>query len=137
MTAASPKAKRQAVARKEDREATRIASWQWGALTRRQALKAGLRAHQVAYRVKTGQWREVAQGVYVVAGAPARWEQEAMIACLAGPDGTVASHLTAAALSVSVPSRPCPRWPSRPTPADDSGVPRCSGDTCGRERRAT
>ena len=91
-------AKRQTVARKADREATRIASRQWGALTRRQALKAGLRAHQVAYRMKTGQWREVAQGVYVVAGAPARWEQEAMIACLAGPDGTVASHLTAAAL---------------------------------------
>jgi hypothetical protein len=93
MTAANPK-----VTRRADREATRIAARQWGALTRRQALKAGLKPHQIAYRVKTGQWREVAQGVYVVAGAPAHWEQTAMIACLAGPEGTVASHLTAAAL---------------------------------------
>jgi hypothetical protein len=53
---------------------------------------------QIVYRLRTGQWRQVAHGVYVVAGTPSRWEQRVMIACLAGPPGTVASHLTAAAL---------------------------------------
>ncbi len=84
--------------RQADREAMRIAARQWGALTTEQALKAGLTRTQIMYRVRTGQWRQVARGVYVVAGAPDRREQKAIIACLAGPDGTVASHLTAAAL---------------------------------------
>ncbi|MEW6476194.1 MAG: type IV toxin-antitoxin system AbiEi family antitoxin domain-containing protein [Actinomycetota bacterium] len=84
--------------RTADRQAMRIAARQWGVLTRAQALKAGLTGDQVIYRLRTGQWRQAAHGVYVVAGTPSRWEQKAMIACLAGPDGTVASHLTAAAL---------------------------------------
>jgi len=118
----------------------RIAARQWGALTRRQALKAGLKAHQIAYRVKTGQWREVAQGVYVVAGSPVRWEQTAMIACLAGPEGTVASHLTAAALFGL---RPVPAVPQVTVAPNASGrfrgaeafrgrVP--AGETCIRRR---
>ncbi len=84
--------------RNADREAMRIASRQWGAVTRAQATKAGLSRDQVLYRLRSGQWRQVAYGVYAVAGTPSRWEQKAMIACLAGPSGTVASHLTAAAL---------------------------------------
>jgi len=76
----------------------RIAARQWGALSHAQAVKAGLTPDQITYRVQTGAWRLVARGVYVVAGVPDRWEQKAMIACLAGPSGTVASHLTAAAL---------------------------------------
>jgi hypothetical protein len=76
----------------------RIAARQWGALSHAQAIDAGLTPDQITYRLQTGAWRLVARGVYVVAGAPDRWEQKAMIACLAGPDGTVASHLTAAAL---------------------------------------
>jgi hypothetical protein len=75
-----------------------VAARQWSALSHDQAVKAGLTDDQIAYRVHTGQWRRVARKVYVVAGAPDRWEQRAMIACLAGPSGTVASHLTAAAL---------------------------------------
>jgi hypothetical protein len=91
------KAKREAIGA-ADRKAMRIAARQWSVLSHDQAVKAGLTDDQIAYRVQTGQWRRVARKVYVVAGAPDRWEQRAMIACLAGPSGTVASHLTAAAL---------------------------------------
>ncbi len=76
----------------------RVAARQWGALTRQQALKAGLTRNQIAYRLQTGQWRQPVRGVYVVVGVPDCWEQKIMIACLAGPAGTAASHLSAAAL---------------------------------------
>ena len=84
--------------REGDRAAARIAARQWGALSLAQAIAAGLSDDQITYRLKTGQWRRVAQKVYVLAGAPDRWEQKVMVACLAGPPDTVASHLTAAAL---------------------------------------
>jgi len=83
---------------KANREAMRVAARQWGVLSHAQAIRAGLTDDQIAYRLKTGQWRGAATNVYVVAGAPARWQQNAMVASLAGPAGTVASHLTAAAL---------------------------------------
>lgn len=81
-----------------DRKAMGIAARQWGVLSHAQAIDAGLTSDQITYRLQTGQWRLVARKVYVVAGSPDRWEQKVMIACLAGPTGTVASHLTAAAL---------------------------------------
>ena len=85
-------------ARKVERKVGQIAARQWAALSRAQALEAGLAPHQIDYRVKSGRWRQPVRGVYVVAGSPDTREQAAMIACLAGPAGTVASHLTAAAL---------------------------------------
>ena len=94
---AARRARRQKI-RNADREAARIASRQWGVLSRAQARQAGLSPDQIVYRLRTGQWRQVAHGVYIIAGAPSRWEQRVMIACLAGPSGTVASHLSAAAL---------------------------------------
>ena len=94
---AARRARRQKI-RNADREAARIAARQWGVLSRAQAKKAGLSRDQIVYRLRTGQWRQVAHGVYVIAGTPDRWERKAMIACLAGPKGTVVSHLTAAAL---------------------------------------
>ena len=90
--------RREAATHDADRKATRIASRQWGALTHAQAVRGGLTIDQITYRVKSGQWKRVATGVYVVAGVPDRWEQKVMVACLAGPSGTVASHVTAAAL---------------------------------------
>jgi hypothetical protein len=84
--------------RQADREAMRIAARQWGAIARAQALRAGMTSHQIAHRLGTGQWRQAARGVYVVAGTPNRFELQVMIACLAGPPSTAASHLTAAAL---------------------------------------
>jgi hypothetical protein len=76
----------------------RVAARQWSALARAQALKAGLTVNQIAYRVRIGLWRQPVRGVYVVAGAPNRPEQKVMVACLAAPAGTVASHLSAVAL---------------------------------------
>jgi hypothetical protein len=80
-----------------EQNAAKTAARQWGVLSWAQAIKAGLTSDQIAYRVRTGRWKKVAHGVYVMAGAPDRWEQKAMIACLAGPSGTVVSHLSAAA----------------------------------------
>jgi hypothetical protein len=92
------KAPRKRASRQADREAMQIAARQWGAITRVQALEAGMTSHQIANRLGTGQWRQAARGVYVVAGAPNRFELQVMVACLAGPVSATASHLTAAAL---------------------------------------
>ncbi len=81
-----------------DAEVARLAARQLGAVSRRQALAAGLTPNQIAERLKSGRWRCPIHGVYVVAGVPASWEQDAMVALLASPDGSVLSHLTAAAV---------------------------------------
>jgi len=78
--------------------ATRIAEGQRGLLTRAQARSTGLTDDQIDWRVRTGRWRRIASGVYLVAGAPPSWQQDALGACLAAPAGTVTSYLTAAAL---------------------------------------
>jgi hypothetical protein len=57
-----------------------------------------LTQRQVDYRVRVKRWRRRARDVYVLAGATESWQQSAMVSCLAGPPGTVVSHLTAAAL---------------------------------------
>jgi hypothetical protein len=90
--------KNAAAIRKAEQAATRVAARQWSALTSGQASKAGFSRDQVAYRLKTGRWRQPVRGVYVIGGAPRSWQQTLMVACLAGPAGTVASHLSAAAL---------------------------------------
>ena len=63
---------------------------------------------QIDYRVQVKRWRRAARDVYVLAGTGDTWQQRAMVACLAGPPGTVASHLTAAALYglAKAPDRP-------------------------------
>jgi hypothetical protein len=106
--------------RAADKKAMRTAARQWGALSRQQALNAGLTRNQIAYRVQTGQWLQPVRGVFAVAGVPRSWEQSLMIACLAGPADTAASHLSAAALfglakppdipQVTIPSRASGRF---------------------------
>jgi len=81
-----------------DRSAAAIAARQYGVVTRAQALAAGLTRYQIEHRVKVGRWTVVARGVYVVRGSPATWLQATLVACLAGPPGTLASHVSAAAL---------------------------------------
>jgi hypothetical protein len=81
-----------------DQRADRLASRQHGAISLAQALDVGLTVDQIRSRVRTGRWRKGARGTFIVAGAPETWQQAVMVACLAGPPGTVASHLTAAAL---------------------------------------
>jgi hypothetical protein len=53
---------------------------------------------QVRHEAGSGRWVRMARGVYRIAGAPQTWRQSAVAACRSGPPGTVASHLTAAAL---------------------------------------
>lgn len=58
----------------------------------------GLTKRQISWLVTSGQWHRPVRGVYLVAGAPATWQQALVTACLAGPAGTVASRRSAAAL---------------------------------------
>jgi hypothetical protein len=74
------------------------AARQWGALTGAQAREAGLSHRQIDHRVRTKRWHRKAQDVFVLAGTRNTWQQQAMVACLAGPPRTVISHLTAAAV---------------------------------------
>lgn len=81
-----------------DQRADRLASRQYGLISRTQALACGLTRNQVQGRVSAARWIAVAPSVYRIAGAPTSWQQNTMAACLAGPSGTLGSHLTAAAL---------------------------------------
>ena len=71
---------------------------QHGAITRRQALAAGLSLRQVEHRLFSGEWRRLLPGVYSPAELPVTWHQRVMAACLWGGDGAAASHRAAAAL---------------------------------------
>lgn len=84
--------------RNPDEALGRSAARQWGALTGEQARKAGLSKRQIDYRIRVKRWRRVARDVFVLAGTRNTWEQQAMVASLSGPPGTVTSHLTAAAV---------------------------------------
>jgi hypothetical protein len=88
---------------------------QSGAFTGAQARKAGLSQRQIDYRVQIKRWHRRASDVYVVAGTRDTWQQRAVVACLAGPPGTVTSHLTAAAVYglAKAPKEPQVTIPSR------------------------
>ena len=81
-----------------DEVVSQAAVRQWGAFTGGQARKAGLSPRQIEHRVRTSRWHRQTRDVFVLAGTRNTWQQRAMIACLAGPSGTVVSHLTAAAV---------------------------------------
>ncbi|MGH9118075.1 MAG: type IV toxin-antitoxin system AbiEi family antitoxin domain-containing protein [Acidimicrobiales bacterium] len=81
-----------------DQRVDRFAARHHGLVTRAIALTLGLTTRQIDRRLASGRWILVAQGLYRVASAPVTWQQRALAACLSGPPGTVASHLTAGAL---------------------------------------
>jgi hypothetical protein len=81
-----------------DQRVDRFAAGHHGLVTRAEAMRRGLSPDQIDRRVAIGRLVCVARAVYRVAGAPVTWRQMALAACLAGPPGTVVSHLTAAAL---------------------------------------
>jgi hypothetical protein len=83
-------------ARKARRRAARVAARQHGALSRAQAMDAGMSASTIDRCVNTGVWESIDYGVYRVEGTPPGWRQRLMAACLAGP--AVVSHRAAAAL---------------------------------------
>ena len=76
-----------------------IAELQAGAVTNRQLRDGGMSAKDVKVRLRRGTLKTTsARGVYRVAGAERNWRQDLWIALLAGPEGTLASHVSAAAL---------------------------------------
>jgi Transcriptional regulator, AbiEi antitoxin/Protein of unknown function (DUF559) len=75
-----------------------IAAGQLGLITREQALAAGVSPGAIRHRRRTGAWKPLRHGVYAVVAAPVTWEQRVLACVLAGPVGTVASYLSAAAL---------------------------------------
>ena len=79
-----------------DRIIASIAGGQHAAVARRQLLEAGVSAHAVTHRVRTGRLVTVYAGVYRLAGSPVTWQQRIMAATLAA--GGVASHRAAAYL---------------------------------------
>lgn len=76
-----------------------ISEGQAGAVTSRQLYRGGLSAKDIKVRLRRGSLRSTAaRGVYRVAGAERTWRQDLWVALLAGPEGTLASHVSAAAL---------------------------------------
>jgi hypothetical protein len=107
-----------------------IARDQYGVITRRQALAAGITPDEIKRRIISGRWHRLWVGVFALAGTPPTWEQRVLAAVLASGEGAVASHLTAAVLhrfpdavrdvvEITVPPGRQPRFPGirvhRPT----------------------
>lgn len=82
-----------------DERAAAAAERQCGAIGYRQLLAAGLTKPQIRRRRRSGRLLPtVARAVYRMPGAPTGWMQDAWVAVLAGPPGTVLSHTSAAGL---------------------------------------
>jgi hypothetical protein len=81
-----------------DALADRFAARHHGLIPREEAQRCGLTPRQIEHRLRTGRWIVVCRGIYRTASAPPTWQQRALADCLAGPPGTVASHLTGAAV---------------------------------------
>jgi predicted transcriptional regulator of viral defense system len=107
-----------------DQRAERLAARQHWLLTREQALRCGLSSRQIERRVASGRWAAVQRGLYRLAAAPITWQQRVLAACLGGPPGTVASHLTAAALHglTPAPARPHVTVPRRAWPVAGQAI---------------
>src|SRR5713101_4443451 len=75
-----------------------IAQHQHAAFSLAQVEAAGGDAMLALRRRRSGRWQRRASGVFVLAGAPASWRQQLMVATLAGGGGAVVSHRAAAAL---------------------------------------
>jgi very-short-patch-repair endonuclease len=88
----------ESTARAKDRAVSRLARDQHGLVARRQLLAVGLGRVAVVERLKHGHLHEIHRGVYVVGsrriGRKGRW----MAAVLAGGEGTLLSHRSAARL---------------------------------------
>jgi hypothetical protein len=93
----------------KDERIAALAELQCGAVTNRQLRGSGLSAKDIKVRRERGTLRSTsARGVYRIAGSERTWRQDLWVAVLAGPSGTLASHLSAAALRdlVTPPSIP-------------------------------
>jgi hypothetical protein len=83
----------------KDERLAEIAELQAGAVANRQLRDAGMSTKDVKVRLRRGSLALTkARGVYRVAGAERTWRQDLWVALLAGPEGSLASHVSAAAL---------------------------------------
>jgi hypothetical protein len=77
----------------------KIAELQSGVVANHQLRGIGLSPKDVKVRLRRGSLQATAaRGVYRIAGSGRTWRQDLWVALLAGPEGTVISHLSAAAL---------------------------------------
>jgi hypothetical protein len=81
-----------------DQRVDALAARQYGAIGHRQAKKEGMDDRKILRRRRSGRWVAAGRGVSVVAAVPSSPQQQVAIAILRVTEGTVASHLTAAAL---------------------------------------
>jgi hypothetical protein len=72
-----------------------LAGRQHGVIARVQALEAGVTPGQITWRLRSGRWKEVQPGVYLIGGAPSTSRGQLMAACLWGGPTAVASHRAA------------------------------------------
>jgi hypothetical protein len=75
-----------------------VAARQHALVTHAQARAVGATPAMIKYRCRSGRWRAVHRGVYLVAGAPFTWETKVHASVLAAGPGALASHRTAAVL---------------------------------------
>jgi len=82
-----------------DEQVCALAASQHGVFSRRQMREFGASGSACDRRLRGRRWlRTQFAGVFVVAGFAVSWRQRLMAAVLAGPEGTVASHRSAAVL---------------------------------------
>jgi len=74
-----------------------LAEAQHGVFTRSDAAAAGLKRHQIEYRV-THAWLPMHEGVYRLRGVPATWKSTLLAACWTASQPAAISHRSAAAL---------------------------------------
>ena len=75
-----------------------VAASQYGVISLTQLRALGVTTEQVRWSARTGALVRRAPEVYAVAGAPASWHQDLMVAILDAGPGAVASHRAAAVL---------------------------------------
>ena len=78
-----------------DARAVALARSQLGLISRSQANAVGVSDTMLHDRVRSGRWRSIRRGVFVIGAAPSSWEQQTLATCLAGGPDVVASHRTA------------------------------------------
>jgi very-short-patch-repair endonuclease len=79
-------------------EMARVAGRQYGVISTRQLVAAGLDRHAVAWRVKAGRLHRLHRGVYAVGHRSLSWRGRWTAAVLAAGPGAALSHHSAAAL---------------------------------------
>jgi len=85
-------------ARPFDKAIRKIAGKQYGAFTACQAKKVGGSEHMLQHRLDRGDIERVADGIYVLPGAPQCWRQRLWIALLEAGEGCVIAGRAAPAL---------------------------------------